>query len=172
MYRKPASVQQSSLFSSLIDIIDQQHPLVLLANKIRWQVFEDNFSKHYSERMGKPAKPIRLMVSLLILKHLRNLSDENMVEHWSVNLYYQYFSGSLVFTPGLPCSSTELAEFHKRIGAKGMEEIFKESIKVNGKDGDDATLTVDTTVQEKNITKAERRKHRRRSAIEPVLSAI
>lgn len=32
--------------------------------------------------MDKPAKPIRLMVSLLILKHLRNLSDEVLVEQW------------------------------------------------------------------------------------------
>ncbi|MBK8328624.1 MAG: transposase [Bacteroidetes bacterium] len=45
--------------------------------------------------MGKPAKPIRLMVSLLILKQLRNLSDESIVEQWSENVYYQYFSGEL-----------------------------------------------------------------------------
>jgi len=152
MYRKPVSTPQSSMFSSLIDIIDQQHPLVLLSNKIQWQRFEDSFSKHYSQRMGKPAKPIRLMVSLLILKQLRNLSDENIVEHWSENLYYQYFSGCHVFTPGLPCSATELVEFRKRIGTAGMEEIFKESIRVNDKDSHSDTLTVDTTVQEKNIT--------------------
>lgn len=152
MYRKPVSTSQSSMFSSLIDIIDQQHPLVLLANKIQWQRFEDSFSKHYSQRMGKPAKPIRLMVSLLILKQLRNLSDENIVQHWSENLYYQYFSGWQVFTPGLPCSATELVEFRKRIGTDGMEEIFKERIRINDKDSDDDVLTVDTTVQEKNIT--------------------
>ncbi|WP_116873313.1 hypothetical protein [Terrimonas sp.] len=33
-----------------------------------------------------------------------------------------------------------------------MEEIFKESIRINDKDSDGDTLTVDTTVQEKNIT--------------------
>jgi len=46
-----------------------------LANAIRWQVFDDAFKEHYSEKMGAPAKPIRLMVSLLILKYVRNLSD-------------------------------------------------------------------------------------------------
>ena len=152
MYRKPVTTTQSSMFSSLIDIVDQQHPLVLLADKIEWQRFEDSFSKHYSQRMGKPAKPIRLMVSLLILKQVRNLSDENIVEHWSENLYFQYFSGCQEFTPGVPCSATELVEFRKRIGTAGMEEIFKESIRINDKDGNDDILTVDTTVQEKNIT--------------------
>ncbi|MBC7534598.1 MAG: transposase [Ferruginibacter sp.] len=73
--------------------------MFLLAHKINWSVFEDNFKKHYSETMGKPAKPIRLMVSLLILKHVRNLSDENLVEHWSENLYYQYFGGEQFFQP-------------------------------------------------------------------------
>jgi IS5 family transposase len=71
--------------------------LYLLANKINWLLFEDSFKRHYSEKMGKPAKLIRLMVSLLILKYVRNLSDENLVEHWIENLYFQYFSGEQNF---------------------------------------------------------------------------
>jgi len=152
MYKKQIPTPQTSMFSSLLDFIDQHHPLVKLAEKIRWQRFEELFSKHYSPKMGKPAKPIRLMVSLLILKQLRNLSDENIVEHWSENLYFQYFSGQQFFVPKVPCSSTELVEFRKRIGTEGIEEIFKESIYVNDKDAGDDILTVDTTVQEKNIT--------------------
>ncbi|WP_460684568.1 IS5 family transposase [Niabella aquatica] len=151
MYRKPITTPQSSMFSSLVGIIDQQHLLVLLADKINWHLFEESFSRHYSQRIGKPAKPIRLMVSLLILKQLRNLSDEDIVLYWSENLYFQYFSGCMTFTPGLPCSATELVEFRKRIGSEGMELIFKESIRVNDKDSNDDTLSVDTTVQEKNI---------------------
>ena len=42
-------------------------------------------------------KPIRLMVSLLILKQLRNLSDESIVEQWSENAYYQYFGGEQIY---------------------------------------------------------------------------
>lgn len=43
-------------------------------------------------------------------------------------------------------------EFRKRIGEEGVELIFKESIRINGKDADDDNLSGDTTVQEKNIT--------------------
>ncbi|MCW5904545.1 MAG: hypothetical protein KIT64_03025 [Chitinophagaceae bacterium] len=92
--------------------------------------------------------------------------------HWSENLYYQYFSGCMAFTPDVPCSSTELVEFRKRIGIEGMELIFKESIRVNDKDGNDDILTVDTTVQGKNITKAQRKKHSRRTAIEQVIGHL
>jgi hypothetical protein len=28
-----------------------------------------------------------------MLKHLRNLSDESVVEQWAKNAYYQYFGG-------------------------------------------------------------------------------
>ena len=44
---------------------------------------------------------------------------------------------------------TELVEFRKRIGEAGVELIFKESIRINGKDADDDNLSGDTTVQEK-----------------------
>jgi IS5 family transposase len=79
---------QIGLFNGLADQLDQKHPLYLLANRVNWSFFEDAFKKHYHEKMGAPAKPIRLMVSLLIIKSLRNLSDENLIEQWAENIYY------------------------------------------------------------------------------------
>ncbi|HVX52266.1 MAG TPA: IS5 family transposase [Chitinophagaceae bacterium] len=147
---------QLGMFSGLADQLDQKHPLFRLADKINWQVFQDAFKVYYSEKMGKPAKPIRLMVSLLILKYVRNLSDENLVEQWAENLYYQYFSGEQYFQPSIPCVPTELVAFRQRIGEAGMELILKESIRVNKPPDDNgnaaAVVSVDTTVQEKNIT--------------------
>lgn len=145
---------QLGLFNGLADQLDQKHPLYLLTNRINWSVFDDSFKVYYSEKMGAPAKPIRLMVSLLILKHLRNLSDENLVEQWSENLYYQYLSGEQHFQPTIPCVPTELVAFRHRIGEAGMELILKESIRINDPGDDDmgVVISVDTTVQEKNIT--------------------
>jgi hypothetical protein len=42
-------------------------------------VFDDAFEQHYSQDNGRPSKPIRLMVGLLLLKQLENLSDERVV---------------------------------------------------------------------------------------------
>jgi IS5 family transposase len=146
---------QMGLFTSLADQLDQKHPLYLLANRVDWSFFEDAFKKYYSEKMGAPAKPIRLMVALLILKSLRNLSDENLIEQWSENIYFQYVGGEQYFQPSIPCVPTELVAFRQRIGEPGVELILKESIRINHppKDGDGADLvSIDTTVQEKNIT--------------------
>ena len=151
MLAKPNNTSQLGFFATLADQLDQKHSLFLLANRIDWSFFDNAFSKHYSATQGKPAKPIRLMVSLLILKQLRNLSDESMVEQWSENMYYQYFSGAQIFTPQRPCVATELVEFRKRIGPEGVELILKESIRINGKDADEDTLSGDTTVQEKAV---------------------
>ena len=145
---------QLGMFSGLADQLDQKHPMYLLAHAIDWPIFEQAFKVHYSEKMGKPAKPIRLMVSLLMLKYLRNLSDECVVEQWSENLYYQYLSGEQHFQPRLPCVPTELVAFRQRIGEAGAELILKESIRVNKPpdDGQVVVVSLDTTVQEKNIT--------------------
>lgn len=145
---------QLGIFTGLGDQLDQKHPLYLLAHRINWTVFDDAFKIYYSEKMGAPAKPIRLMVSLLILKHLRNLSDESLVEQWSENLYYQYLSGEQHFQPTIPCVATELVAFRHRIGASGMELILQESIRINEPGDNDlgSVVSVDTTVQEKNIT--------------------
>ncbi|MDH6307082.1 IS5 family transposase [Parabacteroides sp. PF5-5] len=140
------------MFFSLEDSLDQRHPLYILANRVDWAMFDREFSSLYSQDNGAPAKPIRLMVGLLILKHVRNLSDESVVEQWSENNYYQYFCGELEFVPKYPCASSELVHFRHRIGESGVELILKESIRINGKDGDEGSISADTTVQEKNIT--------------------
>ena len=71
------------------------------------------------------------MCGLLILKHLRNVSDEMVVSQWSENAYYQYFCGGLEFMPKQPYDASELVHFRNRIGEKGMELILAESIRVN-----------------------------------------
>ena len=144
-----------SLFSNLSDILNQSHPLYKLADKIDWKKFDDAFLPLYCQNNGRPGKPIRLMCGLLILKHLRNLSDESVVEQWSENAYYQYFCGMQEFTPSAPCASSELVHFRNRVGEEGIELIFQESIRVNNEDDDKHhhdTAFIDSTVQEKNIS--------------------
>ena len=147
--------KQLSMFSSLEDMLSHQHPLFQLSNKINWERFENAFSSLYCSNNGRPAHPIRLMCGLLILKHLRNVSDEMVVSQWSENAYYQYFCGGLEFMPKQPCDASELVHFRNRIGEEGMELILAESIRVNTDHDDEDhfdTAFIDSTVQEKNIT--------------------
>lgn len=173
MYKTPSACCQASLFWDLRSMLDAEHPMYKLANMIDWNMFEQSFAPLYCKNNGRAAKPIRLMVGLLILKHLRNISDESVVAQFGENAYYQYFCGMDSFTTKRPCVPTELVEFRRRIGESGIELILKESIRVNlqiddkrqeeedKKNKKDSrgrkpevtqTAFIDTTVQEKNVT--------------------
>ena len=58
-------------------MLDSNDPLVVLADTLDWSKYENEFAKLYSKN-GRPAKPIRLMVGLLLLKQLENLSDDGV----------------------------------------------------------------------------------------------
>ncbi|VVM24290.1 ISPg7, transposase [uncultured Gammaproteobacteria bacterium] len=148
----PISTQSNLFHSELFSQLDVKDPLIQLANTINWTVFDDAFEQHYSQDNGRPSKPIRLMVGLLLLKQLENLSDERVVLQFKRNPYYQYFCGYSNYMPGMPCNATELVHFRKRIGVKGFNLIFKMSVALHGKQAQESTVLIDTTVQEKNIT--------------------
>jgi IS5 family transposase len=48
-------------------MLDHQDPSIALADAIDWSFFEKEFAVFYAED-GRPAKRIRLMVGLLLLK--------------------------------------------------------------------------------------------------------
>jgi len=78
MLKKQENTGQLSFYTTFEELLD--HPLYILSNQIHWKLFEETFRKHYTENFGRPAIPIRRMVALLMLKHIRNLSDESVVE--------------------------------------------------------------------------------------------
>lgn len=130
---------QVSFLSTFEEILDRKHGLYKLANKIDWNVFEQAFSPLYSSGKGRPAKPIRLMVGLLMLKHIRNVSDEMVVVQWSENAYYQYFCGEVSFATGSPCEASVQeknityptdAKLHNKIIKKCKQIAEQENVKV------------------------------------------
>jgi IS5 family transposase len=143
---------QLNLFKPILkQIINPSHSLVLLAEQIPWNEFEKEYKDLYSNT-GRPAKPIRLMVSLLILKQLHNLGDETVVEQWVQNPYFQYFSGEKEFQWKFPCDPSDLVHFRKRIGEDKINKILEVSIKIQDDKVHKDRVLIDTTVQEKNIT--------------------
>lgn len=99
---------------------------------------------------------MRLMASLLYLKHAFNLSDEELVARWSENVVWQYFSGQEYYTPELPCDATQLGRFRTAIGEAGVEKLLKVTIDTAVqtkviKPAEFKRVIVDTTVQEKAI---------------------
>ncbi len=153
MLTTSSTFHQTNLFGTdLLQQLDLTDPLLKLSAAIPWHELDEAFSIHYTKSTGAPSKPIRLLVGLLILKQLENLSDEAVVLQWKRNPYYQAFCGMKEFQCKLPCHSTELVHFRKRIGAEGVEKIFRMSVGLHGESALEDVIHVDTTVHEKNIT--------------------
>ena len=132
-------------------MLDTNDPLIQLADIFPWSKFEEEFKKYYTGE-GRPPKPIRLMVGILLLKQLKNLSDESIVEYWKQNPYFQYFCGLNDYQASVPCHPTELVKFRNRIGKEGMGFIFKMSVELHGEAAQESQVIVDSTVQESNMT--------------------
>ena len=170
-------------FRSRLDaMIDMQHPLAVLAGRLPWarieaalapkfthqdrplrqEVVGDLLGEHAVEfgggvsNAGRPRLPIRLMVSLLYLKNAFDLSDEELVQRWSENVVWQFFSGMDYYEPRQPCDATQIGRMRRAIGEEGLEQLLKASIETAVEIGavkptELERVIVDTTVQEKAI---------------------
>jgi transposase, IS5 family len=176
-------METSDFFRCRIDaMIDLAHPLAVLATRLPWSAIEAHLAPKFERRdrpgelieghdmlgpttmltgagrsnAGRPRTPIRLMASLLYLKHSFNLSDEAVCERWSESPLWQFFSGRDYYEHRLPCDATQVGRFRHDIGEDGMELLLKATIDTAVTAGavkPEALerVTVDTTVQEKAI---------------------
>jgi IS5 family transposase len=157
MRAKKREQSQEELFKSRLDqMLDPRHPLFRLSNAIDWEFFEEEFGKFYTEKMGRPGKPIRLLVGLHYLKNAYDESDESCVERFLENPYWQYFCGYEYFQHEFPLEPTTLVRWRKRVGEQGMETLFYQTLTTAQKLGllrksHLHKVTIDTTVQEKAI---------------------
>lgn len=135
-------------------MIDLRHPLAVLSQKMPWDgleeslrpVFEhcdrkgrqfftdDMFGQNLQiagsgvSNAGRPRLPIRLMVSLLYLKHAYDVSDRELVVRWTENVQWQYFSGMEYYQTKFPCDPAQITRFRQMLGEAGVEELLKATI--------------------------------------------
>jgi transposase, IS5 family len=164
----------------LDEMVDRNHPLVVLSKRLPWGAIEQALAPHFARKprpgekisvpdllgehqvefgigispAGRPRLPIRLMVSLQHLKNAFNLSDEELVQRWSENVVWQYFSGMTYYEPRLPCDPTQIGRFRRALGEEGLEQLLKATIETAVeikaiKPAELEHVIVDTTVQEK-----------------------
>lgn len=151
---------QEDLFKQRLSAqLNPQHELLILANKITWEELEEDFANLFAgkaEFRGRPAKPVRLIVGLLLLQHMHNLSDEEVVRSWIENPYWQYFCGYDYLQWQFPINPSSLTRWRHRLGEEKLKKLLSMTVSVALESGtitkkDLQTVMVDTTVMEKNI---------------------
>lgn len=139
--------------------LNPKHPMVILSSMIPWSDLEVEFADLYQPDRnlgGRPPKPIRLMIGILLLQHLHKLSDEQVVQNWVENSYWQFFCGYDFLQWELPIDPSSLTRFRSRLGTDRMERILSLTVSMAVKSAavkvkDLEKVIVDTTVMPKNI---------------------
>jgi len=154
---KKKSPQKELFETELLDFIDKNHPLCILANEIDWKSIEAKFLPTYNYFKGRPAKEVKLMIGLQYLKATYQESDESVVVKWVENPYWQYFCGEIYFQRKCPINPTMMTKFRNRVDRDKISDLLGELIKTGLKfkiitQKSLEQVNVDTTVQEKNIT--------------------
>lgn len=139
--------------------LNPKNELLVLSRLIPWKDLEVEFADLYQSNSsvgGQPPKPIRLMIGILLLQHLHNLSDEQVVRGWVENPYWQHFCGYDFLQWNFPINPSSLTRFRNRLGAARLEKILSLTVSVAVKSEavavkDLKKVIVDTTVMPKNI---------------------
>ena len=154
--KKHETTMSGDLFRARLDqIINLKHELVQLAAKIDWAWIDGQIASLYSDK-GRPGIESRFVIGLLLLKHIYGLSDEGVCERWVYDPYFQHFTGEEFFQHAFPHERSDLSHWRKRLGER-LDLLLAESLRLAHQSGalrtkDLARVTVDTTVQPKNIT--------------------
>lgn len=153
---EPRQPQRELFQIDLEQLINPQHPLAVLSQKIDWGQFDLLLGDSYHPTQGAPGTPTRLMVALHFLKYQTDLSDDDVVAAWVENPYWQHLSGMRYFQHSMPIDPSSMTRWRKRLGEAGAEQMLRETIeaglRMNAiRPAELQRLNVDTTVQTKAI---------------------
>jgi hypothetical protein len=156
MYTKETAEHQFSFTHDwfITPELDKEDDLVRIADAIDWVSLSEKLAVFYCPDNGRPALPSRAKVGLLILKHLKGLSDENVVSELKANVYMQYLCDISLKEAAKFMNPSSLTRFRKQIGSKGIKLIEEEVLKtlkkarvIRGR-----RMVTDTTVMPVNIS--------------------
>ena len=134
--KQPIAEPQDELFRARLEnLVDPRHPLVRLAGLIDWGRFEAEFGPLYTDGIGRPGLPTRLMAGLHLLKHMDGLRDEAVCARYLDSPYAQLFCGETYFQHALPLDRSSMTRWRQRIGAERLKVLLAESLAVAQRGG-------------------------------------
>jgi len=151
------SIPQRELFGAhFSELLNPEHPLYVLAERIDWSQFEAGIQDRYAAELGRPGVNTRLMAGLMYLKHTFNESDESVLARWVENPYWQFFCGYEYMQHELPIDPSMMSKWRKRVGVIRLEKLLAATIHTALemkalRPQELQRVNVDTTVQEKAI---------------------
>ncbi|WPV64467.1 IS5 family transposase [Chitinophaga sp. LS1] len=96
---------------------------VILAAKIPWDKLAEVYYKKMRADFGAPTLSARMVIGAVIIKHILNIDDREVVEQITENIYLQYFVGLSSFQQEAPFDASLMVSIRKRLGIEVMSRL-------------------------------------------------
>lgn len=96
-----------------------------LSRIVPWDEIKKVYDKSMSSQRGAASIPARVAVGALILKHMTNQTDEEIIESIRENPYFQYFLGYSSFTDRQVFTPSLFVSIRRRLGAESVESLVE-----------------------------------------------
>ena len=124
---KPSYKQLTiDVFKSSLDGLDKRNRWVWLGDHLPWDVYGERYGlKLNNQKAGAGAKPARMVIAAMLIKHITRLSDVDTIEMIRENPYMQYFCGLGEFTDQPIFDPSLFVDLRKRISQDDINEMTK-----------------------------------------------
>ena len=107
--------------------LDKDNRWVKLANSTPWDKLANIYYRIYYRKMssdfGAPSLSARMVIGAVIIKHMLNIDDREVVAQIQENMYLQYLVGLSSFTTKEPFDPSLMVTIRYRLGQDVMEEF-------------------------------------------------
>jgi hypothetical protein len=109
--------------------LDENNRWVVLSKIVPWEEFAWLYYKNFKSNRGAPTKDARLVLGVIIIKHIMKTDDRGVIEMIQENPYMQYFLGLEAFTYEQVMTPSLLVSIRKRIDLDVFESLTDDLIR-------------------------------------------
>ena len=109
--------------------LDENNRWVVLSKIVPWDEFARLYHKNFKSNRGAPTKDARLVLGVIIIKHILKTDDRGVIEMIRENPYMQYFLGLEAFTHEQVMTPSLLVSIRKRIDLDVFESLTDDLIR-------------------------------------------
>ena len=117
-------------FRSSLDGLDKKNRWVWLGDHLPWDEYEKLYRQTLNNQtVGASAKPARMVIGAMLVKHIPRLSDQGTIEMIQENPYMQYLCGLEEFTDQPIFDASLFVDLRKRISDDDINKMTEAHMK-------------------------------------------
>lgn len=128
--------------------LDPSNRWVVLSKHIPWDKLANIYYHDMRSDFGAPSLSARMVIGAVIIKHILNIDDREVVDQIRENIYLQYFVGLSGFQTSAPFDASLMVSIRKRLGKDVIdqfnEQVLREAGVFSGKEQPSASQNNDS----------------------------